>query len=135
MQEQDPLLSKLHYGWRIEQRAWEWYSAQVPGARLLGRNFRCRVGEIDLIVEEPVEEPVEKPSEGGAFELVFIEVRARTSASWESGLESLRPAKLLHLRRALDSFLMKYRGPAQTLRVDLIAWDGRQFSQIRNLRF
>src|SRR4051794_32241372 len=112
--------SKLHYGWRIELEAQAWYVRTYPAARLLERNFRTRRGEIDLIFEEGVQ-------------LVFVEVRARRKAAWESGFESVRAAKQMRLVRAIEIYLSRYRGRAREARLDVLSWDGSRFEHYRNL--
>ena len=60
--------------------------------RLLHRNYNCRVGEIDLIMED------------GAT-LVFVEVRFRESARFGGALESITPKKQARVMRAAANFL------------------------------
>ena len=71
--------TKLEYGKRIEREAAEWFARTFPSSRLLLSNYRCKVGEIDLIFEW-IEE---RPGDGLAplRELVFVEVRARGESS------------------------------------------------------
>lgn len=53
---------------------------QKKGLRLIEANFRCKVGEIDLIMKDK-------------SHLVFVEVRYRKQADYGSGLESVHTAK------------------------------------------
>jgi putative endonuclease len=112
-------------GREAEQNALEWFLKERP-SRLLMRNFRCRGGEIDLIFEEVL------PNKKG-LELVFVEVRAKTDANWLTGPESVGPNKQRRLRNTAHHFLSYYRGPAKTLRVDLMHWDGRCWSHLPNI--
>ena len=85
---------------------------QNAGLRLLQRNFRCRFGEIDLIMRD-----------GNV--LVFVEVRHRSSARFGSAAESVTYRKLQRLLAAARIYL----GPHPQLgdcpmRFDLFALDG-----------
>ncbi|MGK5084081.1 YraN family protein [Bdellovibrionota bacterium FG-1] len=123
--------SALHWGWRVERDAETWYRQKFPQARFLERGFRCKVGEIDLIFEEP---PAELEGSGeGATELVFIEVRARLPGGWQTPLESVGLSKQRRLRRAISWYLSGYRGQAETARLDVLGWDGRQWQYFQNL--
>ncbi|MDP9851322.1 YraN family protein [Corynebacterium lowii] len=62
------------------------------GARILDRNVRYRVGEIDLIAEEP----------GGT--VVFVEVKTRSGRGFGAA-EAVDRRKLLCLRRAASAWL------------------------------
>jgi Holliday junction resolvase-like predicted endonuclease len=124
-----PNPSRLHFGWSIETLAAAWYARRFPAARLVARNFTCRRGEIDLVFEEPAPGPGAR-----GIELVFIEVRARLAGSWESGLESIGVRKQLRLSRAIGVFLTRYRGPAASVRLDALCWDGKAWEHVRDLR-
>lgn len=54
------------------------------GMRLVTRNFSCRLGEIDLIIDD-----------GGTT--VFVEVRQRRNAAFGSGAESITQGKRARL--------------------------------------
>ena len=109
-------------GRRIENEAAEWITAR--GATLLDRNYRCRMGEIDLVVEERLED--------GRVELVFVEVRARTFGGWVDGVESVDWRKRQRLMRTARRFLITYRGPAVGLRFDILSWDGSLWTHVPN---
>ena len=121
-------ISKLHYGLQMEVKAEAWFLARFPGAVLCERNFRCRGGEIDLIFEAP-------SALNASAELIFVEVRARTvGVSWETGLESVRPVKQRRLVRTISVYLSKYKGRARSARLDILAWDGIEWTHIQDLR-
>lgn len=65
---------------------------QQQGMRLVERNFRCRLGELDLIMEHDET-------------LVFVEVRYRKSDRFGSALESVDKTKQTRLIRAADYYL------------------------------
>ena len=83
----------------------------ASGLRLRERNFRCRGGEIDLIMED-----------GGT--LVFVEVRLRTHGAYGSGAESVDARKRGRLVRCAQAYLQQL-GPGWTgpCRFDVMAID------------
>jgi putative endonuclease len=80
------------------------------GLRLLTRNYRCRGGEIDLIMRD-----------GG--HLVFIEVRYRRAASHGGALASVDAHKRRRLITAAQHYLMSsgWQGPC---RFDVVGLEG-----------
>lgn len=62
---------------------------EQSGATIVERNWRCRRGEIDLIVLD---------HSGGRQVLVFAEVKARTTSSYGSGFEAVDWRKRKRLR-------------------------------------
>ena len=64
---------------------------QANGLTLLTRNYRCKVGEIDLIMRD-------------ANEIAFVEVRYRKSSRYGTGLESVSSAKVRRPTRARITF-------------------------------
>src|SRR5919112_703130 len=67
-----------------EERAAHWLAGQ--GMVLLDRNWRCELGEIDLVLRD------------GAV-VVVCEVKTRASGAFGSPVEAVTPAKLARLRR------------------------------------
>ena len=88
------------------------------GLQLRTRNFRCKVGEIDLIMSE-------------RDTLVFIEVRKRSSMRYGGAAGSVTPAKQARLIRAAHLYLAHYRA-MPPCRFDVIAFEGEQMSWIKN---
>lgn len=78
------------------------------GLRLLQRNFSCKLGEIDLIMEDQET-------------LVFVEVRFRKQAQFGSPVETVTRAKQRKLLRAAQHYLLGNKA-AQTrpMRFDVI---------------
>jgi len=64
------------------------------GLRLLERNYRCRAGEIDLVMRD-------------ASTLVFVEVRFRASDRFGGAAASVGPAKQMRLTAAASHFLQR----------------------------
>jgi putative endonuclease len=82
----------------------------TAGLALVARNWRCRLGEIDLIMRE-------------GETLVFVEVRKRNSARFGGAAASISVSKLQKLEAAVSLYLSQLpRQPA--CRVDAITFDG-----------
>lgn len=90
---------------------------QSAGLKLITRNFRCRVGEIDLVMLD-----------GNC--LVMVEVRCRKTAGalttrFPSAIESVGPQKQRKLAKAALFFLAKHKYYRDhTMRFDVVAYDG-----------
>lgn len=67
-------------------------------------------------------------------ELVFVEVRARVQSAMSDGIASVGFKKQLRLRQTIEFYLTNYRGEAKTVRVDILAWDGRKWTEARNVQ-
>lgn len=82
--------------------------------KILERNYRCSLGEIDIIAQD------------GKF-LVFVEVRSRSSGRLGWGEESVTPRKQLKLKMLADYYIkgLGYRD-YPPLRFDVVAvrWEG-----------
>lgn len=91
---------------------------QTQGLKLLARNWRCRFGEIDLILRD------------GAT-LVFVEVRARGRGDYGGAAESITAAKQARLQRAADAYLAQcsHRGPC---RFDAVLIDAERLTWLRS---
>ncbi len=81
---------------------------QKAGLRILARNWRCRLGEIDLVAEE-------------AGTLVFAEVRLRRNGAYGGAAESITPAKRARLLAAARLYLAR-RAPC-ACRFDVLLLD------------
>ncbi len=116
--------SKREIGFKLEAQARAHLLSK--GFKLIEKNFLCRVGEIDLIFEEKL------PC--GSVELVFVEVRGRHHRfSWLSGTESVDLKKQICLKKTIRYYLANYRGLAESLRIDIMAWDGRAWAHTKNV--
>jgi putative endonuclease len=89
------------------------------GLTLVERNFLCKTGEIDLIMQH------------GAH-LVFVEVRRRAGGKFGGAAASVTPAKQQRLIRAAQYYLLRYR-TLPPCRFDLVAIDGETLSWIPNM--
>lgn len=95
----------LAAGAQAEAAALEYLESQ--GLRLVERNFRCRLGELDLIMRD-----------GNG--LVFVEVRFRASSRYGSPLESIDARKRGRLVAAAHQYLAS-RGGDCPARFDVVA--------------
>lgn len=66
------------------------------GLQLIEKNYRCFDGEIDLIMQE-------------RSDIVFIEVRQRSSQDYGNALESITKVKMKKLIKTATHFLQKKR--------------------------
>jgi len=101
-----------------EMRAQAFLQQQV--LTLVEKNFRCRVGEIDLIMQD-------------AQTLVFVEVRFRKSQRFGGAAASVGPIKQRRLWRSASTYLLQFPRPP-VCRFDLVAIEGDDLQWIKNLR-
>lgn len=88
------------------------------GLQLVESNFRCKGGEIDLVMRD-----------GTAF--VFVEVRQRAGRAHGGAAASVTPAKIRRLVRAAETYLLRFpRTPP--CRFDVVAIDGERLDWLRN---
>ena len=76
-----------------ERRAADYLRAQ--GLALIEKNYRCRQGEIDLIMRD-------------RDTLVFVEVKQRTAERFGSAAATVTDKKLTKIFRTAESFLQKH---------------------------
>jgi len=89
---------------------------QSKGMRLIDRNYRCKMGEIDLVMRCD-------------SELVFVEVRYRKHASFGSGAESVDYRKQQKILKSAEYFLQKHSKYATLpCRIDVVSITAAQKS-------
>ena len=88
------------------------------GLRLVERNFRCKAGEIDLIMQD-----------GSA--LVFVEVRKRSNPHFGGAAASVTWQKQRRLIRAAQFYLLRFRDPPPC-RFYVVALEAGQINWLRN---
>jgi putative endonuclease len=81
------------------------------GMQIVERNWRCRIGEIDIIAAEKV---------GGRRTLVFCEVKCRSGLGFGSPLESITYAKLRRLRQLTAQWLADRGVDTDAIRIDAV---------------
>jgi len=91
----------------------------LHGLTLVERNFRCKGGEIDLIMRE-------------RDCLVFIEVRQRSSRGHGGAAASITPAKQRRLVIAAQVYLLRLK-VLPPCRFDVVAIDGGALSWLKNV--
>jgi len=79
----------------------------AAGYRIIDRNWRCSVGEVDVIAER-----------GGTT--VFVEVKTRSGRGYGHPLEAITAIKLARLRRLAAAWCAD-NGPVSRIRIDAIA--------------
>ena len=94
-------------GDRYEEAAW--HLVQQAGCELLGRQLSCPLGELDLVVRE-------------GTQLVFIEVRQRTSACFGGAAASVSRAKQQRFYVPLNGGYPRSCAVILSDRCQLIAW-------------
>jgi putative endonuclease len=91
---------------------------QRHGLVLVEANFRCKLGEIDLIMRE-------------GSTLVFVEVRQRAAGAQVGAAASIGPSKVRRIVRAAQVYLQRCtRMPP--CRIDVIAIDGEHIEWLKN---
>ncbi len=89
-----------------EAQAAEWYEAH--GYEVIERNWRCREGELDLIVRR-------------GRSLVFVEVKTRTTDRFGTPAEAVTWAKQRRLRTLAMRYLEATGTRSGSLRFDVVA--------------
>ncbi|KTC80912.1 putative endonuclease distantly related to archaeal Holliday junction resolvase [Legionella cherrii] len=89
---------------------------KTQGLKLITQNYRCRLGEIDLIMRDKEA-------------LVFIEVRSRISTQFGGGIASVTYAKRQKIIKTATLFMLEHQKYDQfALRFDVIGIDGKSAS-------
>ena len=97
--------------WRDgEQAALDAYLGR--GYRLLARNWRCDIGELDLVL-----------ARGG--EVVFCEVKSRRPSGLGEGYEAVTPRKQAKLRALARAYCLAERPRAKGYRFDVASVEVR----------
>ncbi len=109
-----PKGSAANRGEAAEQAALHYLQQQ--GLRLIARNYRCRQGEIDLIMAD-------------GNQLAFIEVRYRKSSLFGSAAESVTITKQRRIAAAASHYLVT-SGQNMSCRFDVVALSGDQGEKI-----
>lgn len=92
------------------------------GLALVVRNYRCKGGEIDLIMRE---------ADGT---LIFVEVRQRASRTFGGAAASVTPAKQRRILLAAEHYLAAQaeQGGAPRCRLDVVALEPGRLEWIRD---
>jgi len=95
----------------------------AQGLRLVTRNYRCRHGEIDLVMRD-------------AATIAFVEVRLRSRTDFGSGAESVDARKQARLLSSAEHYLQRYATLLADCRFDVVSirrsGNGHQLEWIRH---
>jgi putative endonuclease len=78
------------------------------GYRVLARNWRCRLGELDLVVVR-------------GDSLVVVEVKTRRGSRFGGGFEAVGPRKQQKVRTVAEAFLLQGRVRPESVRFDVVS--------------
>ncbi|MBU1118532.1 YraN family protein [Patescibacteria group bacterium] len=95
------------------------------GFTLLGKNFSCRTGEIDIIARDTK-----------TNEVVFCEVKTRLTAHAIHGEDAVNWYKLTKMKRAAQWYICKYKLERAFARFDVIVIERKntKSASLRHLR-
>jgi putative endonuclease len=99
-------LKRLEFGNKGERAAKSYLKKQ--GYRILKKNYRTPVGEIDIIAEHKCI-------------LVFIEVKSRTSAAFEQPFSAVTARKQKKIAQTANYFLAKNKIGDREIRFDVVS--------------
>lgn len=99
-------IERLNFGKKGEKAAESYLKKQ--GYRILKKNFRTKVGEIDLIAEHK-------------NVLVFIEVKSRTNTSIEHPFMAVTPRKQKKIARTASCFIAQNKVGDREIRFDVVS--------------
>jgi len=93
------------------------------GLQILDRNWRCAVGEIDIVAVE-------------RHALVVVEVKSRTSMRYGSPLEAVSRAKRARLRKLAVQWLNAHGVRFEQVRIDAVGlvYDGTGGFTVEHIR-
>jgi len=98
-----------------EERVARWYLEQ--GYDVLSRNWRCRHGELDLVLQR-------------GPETVFCEVKTRTTDRFGTPFDAVDARKQRRIRRLAAIWLSEHPGPMRQVRFDVAGVRGARVEVI-----
>lgn len=110
-----------HYavGQKGEEAAAEWLTGR--GYHIVSRNYRCKVGELDLVAWQ-------------RRTLVFVEVKTRGRKRFAEPVETVTARKRMHLIRAANHYLLRFGSEPPDCRFDIVEVDaGADGLRVRHL--
>ncbi len=111
-------MNKRSIGNITEARASEYLEAQ--GCTILERNYRCKLGELDIVAKD-------------GDELVFVEVKYRRSERYGLPEQAVNRTKQANMRRVASWYLAEHRlSEDMPMRFDVIAIDSEELRWYRN---
>ncbi len=107
-------LSRIFFGRRGEDEAIKYLERR--GYKILMKNYRCRLGEIDVIATE-------------GDTLVFVEVKTRGGDEFGSGVESVDARKQRRIIAVSEVYMSENNLPDKAVRYDVVSI-GREGSEL-----
>lgn len=92
---------------------------RAAGLRIVERNYRCRIGELDVIARD-------------GDTLVFVEIRTRARADRGDALETVGPAKRRQIARVAAQYLAVRRPDAPSIRFDVVGITAGRVTHVRD---
>ena len=90
------------------------------GYKILENNFRCKIGEIDIIAKKDMC-------------LVFVEVKYRSSNKYGYSIEAVNKKKQITIRKVAEFYVTtRYKKSDIMCRFDVIGIDGDNITHITN---
>ena len=90
--------------------------------KIVQKNFRCRQGEIDIVAKD-------------GQELVFVEVKTRTSNKYGEPCEAVHDIKIKHIFRVAEYYIYVNKIKNTYIRIDVIEIIiDRELSEIRHIK-
>jgi putative endonuclease len=86
------------------------------GYQILRRNYKSKIGEIDIIAIDP-----STTSSGPNGTLVFVEVKTRWSRKYGKPEEAVTKKKLARIKIVGQQYLRTYKNLPKKLRIDVVA--------------
>lgn len=111
-------MNKREVGTSFEQKAADYLMEQ--GYQMMYRNFRCKIGEIDLIAKDKEY-------------LCFIEVKYRSGTTKGYPAEAITPSKMRRITRTAQFYMLLHNIPQDTpCRFDAVVILDHDISLIKN---
>ena len=111
-------MNKRAVGTTYEKLAGNYLTGE--GYEILEYNFRCRMGEIDIVAKD------------GEY-LVFVEVKYRSSGRTGSPLEAVDTRKQRIISKVASYYCLTHGcGEGQPCRFDVVAIKGEEYTLIKN---
>jgi putative endonuclease len=115
--------NKRAFGSSIEQKVAHYLWKE--GYKILATNFQWQMGEIDIVAVD-------------GDRLVFVEVKARRSGKYGSGIEAVTPGKLKKIARTGDYFRKTWKGRELPVasRIDVVGVEmgGGEIDEVEHLK-
>ncbi len=86
------------------------------GLRILAENYRCPTGEVDIIALDK-----STRSDDGTETLVFVEVKARSSAKFTDPASAVNADKQRRIRKVAQYYLATHDAGEYNVRFDIIS--------------